>query len=191
LGYQRQLAFFQTCNSTSSQDLVTLNYLTAITKTQTKFDKESYRGAALLVPCSLSIQMYQQLCHGATFIHPILGTSMKTHALQFIDNTTQFLNYELEPDNIHPKPLDLSEELLNKASYNAQSWSNLLWISGGDLNFGKCFSIPSPYLSILNVIALTIKTSIPTNLCRSMAEIPNTPLLLFPLLVHATLLESF
>lgn len=67
-----------------------------------------------------------------SFQHPISGVSIETHGLQFVDDTTQFLN--CIPNSMLPSDIIRNRDtLIEKANHNAQLWSDLLWISGGHL----------------------------------------------------------
>jgi hypothetical protein len=85
----------------------------------------------------VSLTAYKKLGTGVVFTHPITGKEIVDHAVQFVDDSSQFLNY---------KGINLSEsttlhgsDLQSCASHNAQTWSDLLWVSGGQLNLGKCY----------------------------------------------------
>lgn len=77
---------------------------------------------------------------GASFENPISGEIVTDHAVQFVDDTSQFLNFKGMSSATHtplPIPLDSSpsnnheNHLISTASYNSQLWADLLWTSGG------------------------------------------------------------
>jgi hypothetical protein len=68
----------------------------------------------------------------------IFASNISTHTLQFVDDTSQFLNCATTSE----ADLDIAgmkDALFQRANHNAQLWSDLLWVSGGHLHFGKCF----------------------------------------------------
>lgn len=90
------------------------------------------------VNSDVSLSMYRKLCYGASFQHPIMGAYIKTRGLQFVDDTTGFLNGSCTLTTLSENT-QKQDTLIEKANHNAQLWSNLLWISGGHLQYGKCF----------------------------------------------------
>ena len=82
------------------------------------------------VNSDVSLSTYRRLCHSVSFQHPISGVSIEMHGLQFVDDTTQFLN--CIPNSMLPSDIIRNRDtLIEKANHNAQPWSDLLWISGG------------------------------------------------------------
>jgi hypothetical protein len=86
----------------------------------------------------ISLSTYKKNGTGSSFSNPINGTEAVDFGVQFVDNTSQFLNKR----GIQPSPsLSLSDNefLASYASKNAQLWSDLQWVSGGQINLSKCF----------------------------------------------------
>jgi len=91
-----------------------------------------------IVNSDVSLTAYKKLCYGASFLHPISGLPIDTHALQFVDDTSKFLNC-VTTSEANLDIADTEKTLLQRANHNAQLWSDLLWVSGGHLHFRKCF----------------------------------------------------
>lgn len=84
----------------------------------------------------VSLSAYQKHATGASFSNPITGQTVTDFAVQFIDDTSQFLN----TDGLLEEDSTISHDvLINTASENAQRWADYLWVSGGYLNLSKCF----------------------------------------------------
>jgi hypothetical protein len=84
----------------------------------------------------VSLSAYHNYATGASFTNPINGQTVTDIAVQFIDDTSQFLNVGGITNNIQNISHD---DLIHVASQNAQRWADYLWISGGYLNLDKCF----------------------------------------------------
>jgi hypothetical protein len=87
----------------------------------------------------ISLTAYNRRSAGALFIHPIQGSVVSDNLVQYIDDTSQFLNttYLLLK---HPAlAVDTSHDLIQVALENFQLWVDLMWVLGGNLNLGKCF----------------------------------------------------
>jgi len=87
---------------------------------------------------NVSLSAYQKTAVGASFAHPISGEITTDMAVQFVDDTLQFVN-ALGVSNHSDNPSVSDEELLQTAAHNTQLWANYLWVSGGNLNLSKCF----------------------------------------------------
>jgi hypothetical protein len=88
----------------------------------------------------VSLSTYKALGCGASFVHPISGTTIHDKVVQYVDDTSQFLNSL--GANIPYDPSDMksmSTSLTELATYNSSIWSDYMWISGGCLNSYKCF----------------------------------------------------
>lgn len=87
----------------------------------------------------ISLTAYNKNSSGASFIHPIQGSTVTDNSVQYIDNTSQFLN----TTNLllqHPSPTNnASHDLIQVVSGNSQLWVDLMWMLGRNLNLGKCY----------------------------------------------------
>lgn len=87
----------------------------------------------------ISLDAYDKLGTGGIFLSPLTGKVISDKAVQYVDDTSQFLN----PAGISQHmdlPMEEAYELLPQiASTNSQIWADLQWISGGQLNLDKCF----------------------------------------------------
>jgi hypothetical protein len=88
----------------------------------------------------VSLSTYQKLASGSVFTHPITGLKLVDHATQYVDDKTEMINTKGLP-NINPKhSKDQQQSLLFEvANKNTDIWSEILWISGGNLNPEKYF----------------------------------------------------
>ncbi len=92
-----------------------------------------------LLNSEISLSAYNKIGIGATFCHPVDGTSVMDRCVQFVDDTSHFLkirgarDYNMENKDIQPP------QLLHIATNNSQKWADLTCMSGGNLNLGKCF----------------------------------------------------
>jgi hypothetical protein len=84
-----------------------------------------------LLNSDVSLSAYKKLGTGASFSHPISGKSITKHVVQFVDDTSQFLNMSGIQQSTSTQS-NISDSLAKYASTNAQLWSDLLWTSGGD-----------------------------------------------------------
>lgn len=63
------------------------------------------------------------------------------HATQYVDDKTDMLNLQGININPHDCPQRQNyEQLFDHANNNSNIWAELQWISGGDLNYNKCFN---------------------------------------------------
>jgi hypothetical protein len=101
-----------------------------------------------LLNSDVSLRAYDTLGIGATFHHPISNTSVTDKAVQYVDDTSQFLNIAgAHMSGQCPMPPESPSELIALASSNSQTWASLLIMSGGDLNMEKCYSYAfRPYM---------------------------------------------
>jgi len=90
-----------------------------------------------LLNSDVALSAYKKLGIGASFSHPISGKTITDHAVQFVDDTSQFLNMSGIQQSTSNES-NISDSLAKCASTNAQLWSDLLWTSGGQLNLFKC-----------------------------------------------------
>jgi len=76
---------------------------------------------------------------GASFQHPIKGQVVMDYAVQFVDDTSQYVNeLGLSLDTTTHEQDYNYEMMITTASNNAQLWADYLWTSGGKLNLFKC-----------------------------------------------------
>lgn len=78
----------------------------------------------------MSLSTYRSLGTGAAFYHPINKTTFQDHSVQFVDDTSQFLN-PLGANLDALESRDIGADLLPFAPRNSQIWAELLCISGG------------------------------------------------------------
>jgi hypothetical protein len=85
-----------------------------------------------LIVSSTPSTCHEQYAYGATLTTPDKSLSVALSMVAFVDDSTGQVNdFTAEPQ---PSP-----EVLNKfMQYNAQLWSDLLWLSGGLLELPKC-----------------------------------------------------
>jgi len=87
----------------------------------------------------VSLRLYRELGKGCAFKDPISGNLIHDKAVQFVDDTSQFLNplgADI-PDTLDSSALGISLQQI--ASTNKKIWSDSMWISGGKLNSSKCY----------------------------------------------------
>jgi hypothetical protein len=87
----------------------------------------------------VSLRTYQELRKGCAFKDPISGNLIHDKAVQFVDDTSQFLNplgADI-PDTLDSSALGIFLQQI--ASTNSKIWSDSMWISGGKLNSSKCY----------------------------------------------------
>jgi len=92
-----------------------------------------------LLNSEISLTAYNKMGIGASFQHPVNGSIVTDHSVQYVDDTSQFLNNKGAMNHIPPEQEITQLNLIQLASQNAQTWANLMWMSGGNLNLGKCF----------------------------------------------------
>ncbi len=87
----------------------------------------------------VSLTSYRKLASGSAFTNPITKATIQDHATQYVDDKTDMLNLQgiMDNDDLTQKPY---EKLVEHANKNSNIWAELQWISGGDLNYNKCFS---------------------------------------------------
>ncbi len=92
------------------------------------------------VNSDVSLTSYRKLATGASFTNPISNISIHDHATQYVDDKTDMLNIQgITTNNNSDLSLQPHEQLFEYANKNSNIWAELQWISGGDLNFNKCF----------------------------------------------------
>jgi len=87
----------------------------------------------------ISLCAYNKSVIGASFCHPVNGSIITDHSIQYVDDTSQFLNNLGAMNHIPPEQELNHPSLLQLATKNSQKWADLMWMSGGNLNLGKCF----------------------------------------------------
>jgi hypothetical protein len=89
----------------------------------------------------VSLTSYRKLATGAVFTNPITKEQTPDHATQYVDDKTDMLNLQGININPHDSPeRQHYEQLFDHANKNSNIWAELQWISGGDLNYNKCFN---------------------------------------------------
>lgn len=87
-----------------------------------------------LLNSEVSLNAYSKAGIGASFIHPIPGSTITDHYVQFVDDTCQYINKQgilsSLPSQMEP---GVDPDLIHFASQNSQLWADLLWVSGGNL----------------------------------------------------------
>lgn len=79
---------------------------------------------------------------GSSFTHPITGTKITDHATQYVDDKTEMINSQGADITQSNSPNITSaerEHLFEHANNNSKIWTSMLWLSGGNLNYNKCF----------------------------------------------------
>ncbi len=93
------------------------------------------------VNSDVSLSSYKKLATGAVFTNPITKVHTPDHATQYVDDKTNMLNLQGIDTNTHNhSDQQPHERLFDYANKNSNIWDELQWISGGDLNYNKCFS---------------------------------------------------
>jgi hypothetical protein len=93
------------------------------------------------VNSDVSLTSYRKLASGAAFTNPISNVTIHDHATQYVDDKTDMLNMQGIINNTNSNSSSQPyEHLFNFANKNSNIWAELQWMSGGDLNFNKCFS---------------------------------------------------
>jgi hypothetical protein len=88
----------------------------------------------------VSLNTYRNICKGASFIHPIQKSNLQDIGVQYVDDTSQFLNpLGLGIDSHTTDTTDLSRQLYHQACKKSRTWSECLWMWGGCLNVAKCY----------------------------------------------------
>jgi hypothetical protein len=89
----------------------------------------------------VSLTSYRKLALGAAFTNPVTKITIQDHATQYVDDKTDMLNLQGIKLNRQDIPNQTHREMLfEQANKNSNIWAELQWISGGDLNYSKCFS---------------------------------------------------
>jgi len=111
-----------------------------------------------LLNSEVSLSAYNKIEIGASFCHPVNGSLVTDHSVQFVDDTSHFLNilgaFNHRPANHEIQP----PELLQIAATNSQKWADLTGMSGGNLNLGRCFFYA--FLPSINFKSNTIQYAI-------------------------------
>jgi len=88
----------------------------------------------------ICLQSYRRCSVSTWFIHPIKGTYISDHVVQFVDDTTQFINALGTIPHQNAQASDTSEHsLFTCAQKNVSDWNDLIWFSGGKLQPQKCY----------------------------------------------------
>jgi hypothetical protein len=98
---------------------------------------------------NVSLSAYHQNAIGASFQHPISGQTIKDNAVQFVNDTSLFVNeHGLTSNSLEMSIANLYQQMLEAASSNAQLWVDYLWVAGGKLQLSKCFYYAfKPYIN--------------------------------------------
>jgi hypothetical protein len=81
-----------------------------------------------LLNCSKYFQLYDRTCFGSTYLNKDRTQTLKLGMGGFVDDNG--CNVNCRPEDEH--------SLVDKATLDAQLWSNILWASGGELEHSKC-----------------------------------------------------
>jgi hypothetical protein len=92
-----------------------------------------------LLNSEVSLCAYHRIGIGASFCHPVDGSIVTDYSVQFVDDTSQFLNILGATNHTIPDQNMTPPLLIPTATENAQKWADLMWMSGGNLNLEKCF----------------------------------------------------
>jgi hypothetical protein len=99
----------------------------------------SFAAPIFLLNSDVSLTASKKLGTGATFKHPITKAEVCEHAVQFVDDTSQYTNKggiaQLEKET---EPIS-DDTLVKHAQKTSQIWADMLWVSGGNLNLDKCY----------------------------------------------------
>jgi len=98
---------------------------------------------------SVALSAYHKHGTGATFTHRISHKKVIHYAVQFVDDTSQFVNPQgMQSSDSSEDPTILFDSMVHTASYNAQRWADYLWLSDGNLYLAKCFHYAlRPYIN--------------------------------------------
>jgi hypothetical protein len=100
----------------------------------------SSAASLFILNSDVTLSAYNKEGIGASFIHPINGSCVSDSSVQFVDDTSQFLNPLGISSQLHIPLSDINSNILHHtASSTSQKWSDLLWVSGGYLNLNKCY----------------------------------------------------
>jgi len=86
----------------------------------------------LLLNSEVSLKAYNNNGTGASFTHPITRAVVTDYSVQFVDDTSHFLNANNTEALKTASYVDPSD-LLPIAMTNSQLWADLMWVSGGNL----------------------------------------------------------
>ena len=100
--------------------------------------RQQLRCPDLHIHLDISLTTYWKLGTGAAFLHPISRETISDKAVQFVDDTSQFLN-PLGASISSSSMNEISRSLHKISSHNSKIWSDCMWISGGNLNDLKCY----------------------------------------------------
>jgi hypothetical protein len=88
----------------------------------------------------ICLSAYKQCSTSASFIQPLTGKHISDHAVQFVDDTTQFINPLGSQPNQHAStPNMLDTPIFNLVQRNISEWNDIIWFSGGKLHPQKCY----------------------------------------------------
>jgi hypothetical protein len=88
----------------------------------------------------VSLHTYNRIGSGASFVHPITRSTINDKGVQYVDDTSLFLNsLGAGISSSETSEVDTKTQLKNIAAKNSNTWSDCLWTSGGCLNIDKCF----------------------------------------------------
>jgi hypothetical protein len=94
----------------------------------------SSAGPIYILNSDVSLATYRKHGFGAAFYQPINGTIIKYNAVQYLDDTSQFLNHI--GANIDTSQTNfIGYALIQHAQHNAQLCADSVWMSGGGPKF--------------------------------------------------------
>jgi hypothetical protein len=80
----------------------------------------------------ICLNTYKQCFTGASFIHPLTGKHISDHSVQFVDDTTQFINpLGTQPNQHASAPNMLDTPIFKLAQKNISEWNDIICLSGG------------------------------------------------------------
>jgi hypothetical protein len=86
-----------------------------------------------ILTSDVCLSTYWKLGTGSAFFHPIEKSIIKDTSVQFVDDTSQFLN-SLGAELTSNSTSKIVSDLLPYASRNSQIWADSIWVLGGSLN---------------------------------------------------------
>jgi hypothetical protein len=84
-----------------------------------------------LLNSEVSLCAYNKIGIGASFCHPVDGSLVTDCLVQFVDDTSQFVNILVATNHTDTEQDITPPLLLPIATKNAQKWADLIWMSGG------------------------------------------------------------
>jgi len=157
-----------------------------------------------ILTSDISLVTYIKCSIGGSFLHLTTKEIITDQVVQYVDDTSQFLNLMgICTDQKEYSKTEISETLYSATKKNLESWSECMWTSGGNLNVGKCFCYAfKPQLNYSTQRIKCKKITIPRALTlfnlgagdtQCLLELPPTTLLLdvhLAFLFHLMVMEG-